>query len=268
MHRVNIDPNGILSTIDCFALDMDGTVYLGENWIDGALDFLQKLEDTGRRYCFLTNNSSKSADVYFERLERMGLKIREEQLVTSAHATIAYLKREYPGKKLYLMGNRALKDEFEKNGLTLVEDGAEVVVTSFDTELDYHKLCVTCDYVREGLPFVATHPDFNCPTATGFIPDIGSFHALIEASTGRRPDIVVGKPNGEMINYMLNLTGSERERSAVVGDRLYTDVASGVNNGLRGIMVLSGEATLDDLDASPVKPDLIFSSVKEMIPLL
>ena len=146
--------------------------------------------------------------------------------------------------------------------------GAEVVVTSFDTELDYHKLCVTCDYVREGLPFVATHPDFNCPTATGFIPDIGSFHALIEASTGRRPDIVVGKPNGEMINYMLNLTGSERERSAVVGDRLYTDVASGVNNGLRGIMVLSGEATLDDLDASPVKPDLIFSSVKEMIPLL
>ncbi len=268
MFSVDTDDRGILSGIDCFALDLDGTVYLGDRWIDGALEFLEKVEKTGRRYCFLTNNSSRSADVYFEKLHRMGLEITERQLVTSAHATIEYLKREFPGRKVYLLGNDSLKQEFAAAGIEAVEDGAEVAVTAFDTTLTYEKLCRICDYVRDGLPFVATHPDYNCPTETGFIPDIGSFHALIEASTGRRPDIVIGKPNGEMIDYMLRFTGSARERTAVVGDRLYTDVASGVNNGLTGILVLSGEAGLKDITPDGVQPTLIFTSVKAMIPYL
>ena len=268
MYPVDTDPQGILRTIECFALDMDGTVYLGDRWIDGARDFLGKIGGTGRKYCFLTNNSSRSADVYFEKLRRMGLEITEDQLITSAHATIEFLKREFPGKKVYLLGNEALRREFDEAGIETVEDGAEVAVTAFDTSLTYEKLCRICDYVREGLPYVATHPDFNCPTETGFIPDIGSFHALIEASTGRRPDIVIGKPNAEMIDYMLRITGTARERTAVVGDRLYTDIASGVCNGLPGVLVLSGEAGLEDIVPGGVEPTLIFSSVKEMIPYL
>ena len=161
-----------------------------------------------------------------------------------------------------------VKMEFEKRGVLIDEDHPDVVVTSFCTSFHYRDLCRLCDLVREGLPYVATHPDFNCPTKTGFIPDIGSLTAYVEASSGRRPDKVVGKPEAEIIDYALEKLGGRREESCVVGDRLYTDVKSGVNNGLYGIFVLSGEAQLEDLPTSDVKPHLIFDSVKEMIPFL
>ena len=202
-YRVNCDPGGIIPRIRNFCLDMDGTVYLDNLWIDGAKDFLAKLTATGRKYCFMTNNSSKSASIYVEKLLNMGLVIDpEKQLITSGHATVDYLKRKYP------------------------------------------------------------------PTKTGFIPDIGSLSAYVEASTGRRPDKVVGKPEAEIIEYAMRTMGAKPEESCVVGDRLYTDVKSGVNNGLYGIFVLSGEAQLEDLPDSDVKPHLIFDSVKEIIPYL
>ncbi len=266
--QINKDPGGLLKDIECFALDMDGTVYLGERWIDGAPEFLRRIEQSGRRYCFLTNNSSKSANSYIEKLERMGLKIPPDRLITSAHATIDYLRREHPGERVYLMGNPVLREEFLAAGIPLSEEDAQVVVTAFDTSLTYQKLCRVCDYLRAGLPFVATHPDINCPTESGFIPDIGSFHALIEASTGRRPDLVVGKPGREMAEYMLRQLGCPRERCAMVGDRLYTDIAFGTGNGMKSILVLSGEASVSDLASSPAAPDLIFSSVKDILPLL
>ena len=155
-----------------------------------------------------------------------------------------------------------------KEGILLAENDPEVVVTGFDTSLTYEKLCRVCDHVRAGLPYIATHPDYNCPTEDGFIPDIGSFHELIHASAFRYPDHVVGKPSGDIMDYLAGRAGTSRAETAMVGDRLYTDVAAGVNNGYTGILVLSGEATLADAEEAEVTPDLIFTSVKEMIPFL
>ncbi len=265
---VNEDDGHILDSIRCFALDMDGTIYLGEKWIDGAQDFLQKIIDSGREYVFLTNNSSKNAAVYVEKLHRMGLETDESRIVTSGQATIYYLQKHFQGKKVFLLGNPLLQREFEQAGILLEDEHPDVVVTAFDTSLDYRKMCKVCDHVRSGLPYLATHPDYNCPTETGFIPDAGAIHAFIHASAFRYPDRIIGKPNGDIIEYLTIRVSQKREQIAMVGDRLYTDIAAGRNNGLKSILVLSGEATLHDALVSEVKPHLIFDSVKEMIPFL
>lgn len=266
--KINEDKEGILSQIDCFALDMDGTIYLGESWIDGAREFLERIEATGRSYVFVTNNSSKNAAVYVEKLARMGLFVGEEKIVTSGQATIHYLKQNFAGKKVFLLGNELLREEFAQAGIRLEDEDPEVVVTAFDTSLDYGKMCKVCDFVREGLPYLATHPDYNCPTEDGFIPDAGAIHAFIHASAFRFPDRVIGKPNEDIITYLTTRVKTERSRIAMVGDRLYTDIAAGKNHGLKSILVLSGEAGMEDAEASEVKPHLIFSSVREMIPFL
>ncbi len=268
-YSVNFDREGLIPNIQNFALDMDGTVYLDETWIDGAREFLSRIEQTGRKYCFMTNNSSKNAEAYIDKLHRMGLDIDpEKQLVTSGHATIAYLNKQFPGKKVYLFGNRVLMDEFEAAGIVLEEDHPDVVVTAFDTSFTWTKLCRLCDFIRAGIPYIGTHPDYNCPTKTGFVPDIGALFAYVQASAGRMPDKIVGKPNREIIDYMLNVMGAEPKSTAVVGDRLYTDVQSGISNGLYGILVLSGEVQLADLPDAGVTPHLIFDSVKEITRLL
>ncbi len=266
--QVNEDAGHILDSIRCFALDMDGTIYLGEKWIDGAQDFLQKIIDSGREYVFLTNNSSKNAAVYVEKLHRMGLETDESRIVTSGQATIYYLQKHFQGKKVFLLGNPLLQREFEQAGIMLEDEHPDVVVTAFDTSLDYQKMCKVCDHVRSGLPYLATHPDYNCPTETGFIPDAGAIHAFIHASAFRYPDRIIGKPNVDIIEYLTARVSRKREQIAMVGDRLYTDIAAGRNNGLKSILVLSGEATLHDALVSEVKPHLIFDSVKEMIPFL
>ena len=272
-----------IGKIKLFALDMDGTIYLGTKWIDGARKFLDAVEGSGRRYVFLTNNSSKDPTSYVEKLANMGLNITRDKIITSGDATIHLLQKEYPGKRVYLLGNDLLKRQFRESGIILVNDeleeeyrrngclsgsSADLVVVGFDTSLDYLKMSVVCDLVRSGLPYITTHPDYNCPTETGFIPDAGAIHAFIEASAGRRPDITVGKPNAGIIDYLVDITQTNRSEIAMVGDRLYTDVAAGVNNGLTGILVLSGEASMEDVANSDVKPDMIFDSVKDMIALL
>ncbi|RKI93230.1 HAD-IIA family hydrolase [Parablautia intestinalis] len=268
IHKIDTDEKGILKGINCFALDMDGTVYLGEKWIDGARDFLKAVEDAGKKYVFLTNNSSKNPQAYVEKLERMGHTIGLNQIVTSGEATIDYLKKNFPEKRIYLLGNELLQEEFQEAGIRLDEKAPEVIVVGFDTCLTYAKLCRVCDLVREGLPYISTHPDFNCPTETGFIPDAGAIHAFIHASAFRYPDHVIGKPSGDIMDYLAQQAGVLKHETAMVGDRLYTDVAAGVNNGYTGILVLSGEAGMKDVEESDVVPDLIFSSVKEMIPFL
>lgn len=265
---INQDEKGILSQIRCFALDMDGTIYLGEQWIDGAVDFLHKIEETGRSYVFVTNNSSKNAAVYVEKLHRMGLDVDEDKIVTSGQATIYYIQKHFSGKKVFLLGNRLLQEEFMQAGIELDDDAPDIVVTAFDTSLDYKKMCKVCDHVRAGLPYLATHPDYNCPTETGFIPDAGAIHAFIQASAFRYPDRIIGKPNEDIINYLTNRVNSERDEIAMVGDRLYTDIAAGRNNGLKSILVLSGEASMEDVQKSDILPDMIFNSVQDMIMLL
>lgn len=265
---INEDRENLLSQTACFALDMDGTIYLGERWIDGAQAFLERIEATGRNYVFVTNNSSKNASVYVEKLARMGLFVGEEKIVTSGQATIYYLQKHFPGKKVFLLGNELLREEFAQAGIRLEENVPEVVVTAFDTSLDYQKMCRVCDFVRAGLPYLATHPDYNCPTENGFIPDAGAIHAFIHASAFRYPDRIIGKPNEDIIEYLTTRVNTERSRIAMVGDRLYTDIAAGRNHGLKSILVLSGEASKEDAERSEIKPHLLFSSVKEMIPLL
>lgn len=266
--NTNKDNDHILEKIKYFALDMDGTIYLDEYWIDGAKDFLKKIEESGRDYVFLTNNSSKNPKNYVDKLHKMGLDVDIDKIITSGQATIYYLQQNFSGKRVFLLGNDLLKEEFTENGITLDDTNPEVVVTAFDTTLNYEKMCKVCDFVRAGLPYISTHPDYNCPTKTGFIPDAGAIHAFIHASSFRYPDHIIGKPNADIVKYLLARLHTTGDKVIMIGDRLYTDVAAGKNNGLYSMLVLSGETKLKDLDTSDVKPHLVFDSVKEIIPFL
>ena len=258
-----------LSGIRCFLLDMDGTFYLGDRLIEGSLDFLEALRRTGRDAWFLTNNSSKSASAYVKKLSAMSVpEPFRSQVMTSGHAAAHYLLERFPAGKGYLLGNDVLRAEMESLGLVFTEEDPDYVLVAFDTTLDYQKMCKVCDFIRYGKPYIATHPDFNCPTETGFIPDMGAIMAFIEASTGRKADIILGKPYGGIVREAQMRTGYALEEMAMVGDRLYTDVATGVNHGMTGILVLSGEATVKDVAESDVKPHLIFDKLADMIPYL
>jgi len=257
-----------LSRVRCFLLDMDGTFYLGNQLIDGSLDFLQALHDTGRQCLFLTNNSSKSADFYKKKLEKMGVPEEFRNVLTSGQAAARYVTARFPGQKAFLLANAIETEEMRALGVQIDQDKPDYVLIAFDTELDYGKMTKLCDRVRSGLPYIATHPDFNCPTETGFIPDIGATIAYVKASTGREPDVVIGKPNGGIVEETLRVTGLKKEEMAMVGDRLYTDIATGVNFGMLSILVMSGETTAQMAAESPIKPGLTFGRLSDMIPYL
>ena len=257
-----------LREIKCFMLDMDGTFYLGNQILPGSLDFLDAVERTGRSVLFLTNNSSKSADFYVEKLKRMQVRAPFLHILTSGQATARYCLAHHPGQKAFLLGNHILAAEFEKLGVPVDNAHPDYVVIAFDTELDYAKMTAVCDAVRAGLPYIATHPDYNCPTETGFIPDIGAIIAFIKASTGREPDVIIGKPYGGIVEDALRVTGLSAGQLAMCGDRLYTDIATGVNFGMTSILVMSGETTWEDLKASAIQPHLTFERLADMIPYL
>jgi HAD superfamily hydrolase (TIGR01450 family) len=268
MNKTNPGELSLLSRVRCFVLDMDGTFYLEDRPIEGALDFYEAARASGRRVLFLTNNSSKDGRHYVDKLNRMGCPVTQDDVYTSGMATCQMLRREYPGVPVYLLGNESLRGEFERYGIRLCDREPGLVVVGFDTTLDYRKLCAVCDFVRAGLPYIATHPDLNCPTATGFVPDAGAILAFIEASTGRRPDRIVGKPHADIVRGMLEMTGMPPDALCICGDRLYTDIATGVNNGILSVCVLSGETTRKDLAASAVQPDLVFTRLGDMIEYL
>ncbi len=253
-----------LQNIRCFMLDMDGTFYLGNRILDGSLAFLEKLAQTGRTALFVTNNSSRSAAFYQEKLAKMGVPEAFRRVLTSGQAAAHYALKAYPGQKAYVLGNESLRGELATMGLPMDDERPDYVLIGYDTTLDYAKMTRVCDLVRAGLPYIATHPDFNCPTESGFAPDIGAIIAFIEASAGRRPDIILGKPYAGIVEDALAETGLAKEQLAMVGDRLYTDIATGVNFGMLSILVLTGEATMDDLKTSPVQPDLIFERLSSM----
>lgn len=257
-----------ISDVKCFLLDMDGTFYLGGEIIDGSLEFIDRVLATGRNYMFLTNNSSHNANFYVEKLRKMGLETDRSHILTSGEATCEKLRELYPGKRVFVLGNEYLLEEFNEAGIAVDDDHPDIVVVGFDTTLTYEKLRRTCDFVRAGLPYIATHPDFNCPTETGFMPDIGAILAFIEASAGRRPDIVVGKPNTGIVEAVLRRTGLKVDELAMVGDRLYTDIETGLQSGMLSILVMSGETTEAMLAASSTVPDLRFGRLADMVTLL
>ena len=256
--------NRSLADIRCFLLDMDGTFYLGERLLEGALDFLQTLEAQGKDYLFLTNNSSRHRRMYAQKFERLGVAIPEEKIFTSGEATALYLQRERPGTRLYVVGTPSLEEEFQLHGFELVDEDPEAVVLGFDTTLTYQKLWKLCDYARAGLPYIATHPDLNCPTDGGFMPDIGAMIAFVKTATNREPDLVVGKPNRIIIDELSRKIHVPLEQLAMIGDRLYTDIALRSTAGITTVLVLSGETGPSDLDGSPFQPDYTFRHLGEV----
>lgn len=262
---MNIEENRkqLLEETELFVLDMDGTVYFDETLIDGALDFLHILEEQKKQYLFFTNNSSRRPMEYVKRLRRLGCDVGRDKLMTSADVTVAYLKKFHPGAPVYLIGTPELVEDFREQGICVTEEEAPIVLVAFDKTLTYEKLEKGCSMIRNGAMFLSTHPDINCPVEGGFIPDCGAICAAISLSTGKTPKYL-GKPYKETAQMIQEKTKVPMERVAFVGDRLYTDVATGVNHGGKGILVLSGETKRSDLDVSDIKPDGVFESLGEM----
>jgi HAD superfamily hydrolase (TIGR01457 family) len=258
-------PNALerLSQIETFMLDLDGTFYLGDQLFPWSLGFLECLRRLGKNFIFVTNNSSRNAEYYAAKLTRMGVELRRDQVFTSGEATRFFLKQEGYSREIYLLGTFDLEAEFQNDGFMLTAVNPGAVVLGFDMTLTYKKLQVACALIRQGVPFIATHPDFNCPTPAGPIPDCGAMQALITASTGVRPK-VIGKPNSEMVAALCHKFGLHREAVAMVGDRLYTDIAMGRQAGLTSILVLSGETQPEDLSGSPFVPDIIATDLGEV----
>ncbi|MHC1781268.1 MAG: HAD-IIA family hydrolase [Anaerolineaceae bacterium] len=255
---------GDLSQIQLFLLDMDGTFNLGEKLIPGSLDFIAALGRQKRDYVFVTNNSSRNRGQYAEKITRLGLPTESEKIFTSGEAACLYLQKEFPGAAVYPVGTLALEAELTRHDIRVELESPDLVLLGFDTGFTYNKLWRLCDLVRAGLPYIATHPDFNCPVEGGFMPDIGAVIAFVQASTGRRPDEIIGKPNrlmAEMLSEKLDLPLSDM---AMVGDRLYTDIALGESAGITTCLVLSGETSRNEVPDSLFQPDYIFENLGEL----
>lgn len=253
-----------------FLLDMDGTIYEEDRLFEGALDFLNGIRETGGKYVFITNNSSKSVRDYVDKVNKMGIVADKADFFTSSQATILYLKENHAGKCIYCQGTRSLVKELEDGGLNVVteySDQAEVILVGYDTELTTQKMHDTCKMLKKDIPYIATNPDYVCPVSFGFVPDCGSFCMMYENATGRRP-IFIGKPEPTMINFVREKYGYSKEETVVIGDRMYTDIASGINAGVDTICVLSGEATVDDILTGDVKPTYTFDSVKDILNII
>ena len=259
-----------MKDLKLFLFDMDGTLYLGDRLFDFTIALLEKIKATGGRYMFMTNNSSKSVKAYMEKLAKLGISAVEEDFITSSQATAYYLQNHYPGAKLYVCGTESLKTELRSHGFTVTEDLDEVecIVMGFDTELNFKKLQdVSFMLCTRDLPYIATNPDYVCPTEFGSVPDCGSVCEMIYNATRRRP-VVIGKPSPLMPELAMEHAGYTKEETAVVGDRIYTDIKSGLAAGITGILVLSGETTLEILEASPEKPHLVLQDCSEILAAL
>lgn len=257
-----------IRSVELFVFDLDGTVYIGDNEIDGSFDAVNRLRKMGKRICFFTNNSSRMHTDYIARLNKLGLRTYSDEIYTSGQVTCEYILDNYRGKKVFLLGNERLRAEFELYGIELTDTDPDLCVIGFDTSLTYDKLYKLCEYVHAGLPYIATHPDYFCPAPGCPMPDIGALMEAVRLTVGRTPDIIMGKPHkvaGERLAKKYNL---HPRQIAMVGDRLYTDVAFGKNCGFVSVLVLSGETDREMLSHSKIKPDYVLDKVKDIPGLL
>lgn len=252
------------------ALDMDGTIYNGTTLFPYTISFLEQLKRLGISYSFLTNNPSKSIADYLKKLESLGIPATEEEMYSSAVATIDYLKNNYPqAKKLFILGTPSMIKQFEKAGYISTEDSAEdepdALVVAFDMTLTYKRLCRAAWWAKQGKLYVATNPDRVCPTDQPVVlVDCASIYSCIETATGRKPDIVLGKPQKEMLDGILFTKKLKPEQVAMVGDRIYTDMMMAHNAGAFGVLVLTGEATLEDAEVADPELDIILPSIETL----
>ena len=247
-------------------LDMDGTIYNEDTLFPGTIPFLEAIRAQGGRYMFITNNSSRSVVDYVKKMDRLGIPTCEDDFFTSAQATVLWLKQNHPGAKVYCQGTRSLVNELVVNGINVTEEvePVDVVLVGFDLELTTRKLRNTCEILSTQDPvYIAANPDWVCPVSFGFIPDCGSICQMLKNATGKWPSFI-GKPEPLMINYVIQQLGYTPYQTVVVGDRLYTDIESGLRAGVMSICVLSGEATVADIRTGSIKPTLTFKSVTEI----
>ena len=265
------NPANCKETLDSkklYIFDMDGTIYLGYQVFPYAIRFINNLRAAGKKVLFFTNNASHTTEFYVQKLTKLGFSPTPDEIMTSGDVTIEFLKRHRAGKSVYLVGTPELVENFRENGIPMLEgneDKADIVVTSFDTTLTYEKMDNACRLVRNGAEYLSTHPDFNCPTETGFIPDSGAIAAFVTASTGKVPTYF-GKPYKETVEMICEATGFTTDEMCIFGDRLYTDIAVGKKHGVTAVLVLSGETKEEDVDAAAVaeKPDYVFPSLDEV----
>ncbi|ADQ47128.1 HAD-superfamily hydrolase, subfamily IIA [Caldicellulosiruptor kronotskyensis 2002] len=260
----------ILKNIDLFLLDLDGTVYLGERVFEGAREFIKLLKENQKDFLFLTNNSSKSSEDYYLKLLNIGFEITKENVFTSGQAMGIYIKTIHKKEKpprVYVVGTTSLKRELKSMGIVVVDSpnyNIDYLVVGFDTTLTYKKLLDACELIRRGVPFLATNPDLVCPLDGGrYIPDCGSICIMLENATKKKP-VFVGKPSSIMVDIISNLKKVDKSRIAMIGDRLYTDMKMAKDSGMVAALVLSGETKMEDVEASTLKPDLIYGSIKDM----
>ncbi|MEG0329591.1 MAG: HAD-IIA family hydrolase [Longicatena sp.] len=258
----------LIKQIKVYILDMDGTIYLGNDLFPYTHHFLDTVVETGRKYYFFTNNSSRDLKAYISKLHGMGIEIDKSQMMVSTHVILQWLKKHHNGKRVYVVGTPALCKEFEFNGWILDDKNPEIVILGFDTTLTYDKLAKACTFIREGAAYYGINPDLNCPMENDtFIPDCGSMAKLIEASTGKYPEFF-GKPSRKTLEYIIEETGYAPEQIAIIGDRLYTDIKVADGSDVTSILVMSGETKSEDIDKSDVKPDIIIENIGELADLL
>lgn len=261
-----------LKNIECFLFDMDGTINLGNTLIPGMEGFFEKLREKGRDYYLLTNNSSKSHSHYVEKMNKLGVPVTYDDILISSDAFTNYMRKENPKASLFVLGTPQLKETITKAGFKLtssLEEHTDFVVVGFDMTLAYENLAIACRLIDKGVPYVATHPDVRCPIEGGeFIPDCGAMLDLIKTATGKSPSMIFGKPYKYMVDVVLDKTGYSKDEIAMVGDRLATDIAFGLNNDILSVMVLTGEATMDDVANGSIKPDIILPHAAEILKYL
>ncbi|MFA6627134.1 MAG: HAD-IIA family hydrolase [Bacilli bacterium] len=254
----------LFKDIQLFLLDMDGTLNFEDQLIPGAKEFIKTLMDHNKQYVYLTNNSSKCGKDYVQKMRRLGLSCDDHQVFTSGMAMGLFLSSERKDKTVYLVGTKALKCELLSYGIHLIDEKPDIVVVGFDRELQYKKLELACEFLSEGAEFLATNVDKVCPIQNGrYIPDCGCMCDMLEIATKKKARYI-GKPNREMIDILAKEYKLENHQIAMVGDRIYTDIATAINAQARSILVLSGETKLEDVKNSSLKPDHIFESVNEL----
>ena len=253
-----------LKDIRLFCLDMDGTIYLEQTLLPLVKETLAHLKKRAK-ILFLTNNSSKSVQAYVEKLNRLGIAVTEQDIYTSGQATCEYLNQHFLNQSVYLVGTPALTEEFKAHHIPLNDKNPDLVGLGYDTTLTYQKLVQCTTFLNQGKPYIATHPDINCPATPYYVPDIGSFMALIEKSTNRKPDLICGKPYTIMGSTIMEKFHLQPHQIAMVGDRLSTDIAFAKNNGFVSILVLSGETTLKQYKNQSIQADFVFPSIAELL---
>jgi len=260
-----------LSHKKLFLLDMDGTIYIGDKLISGALELIALLKNSGRDYIFMTNNSSKSAADYLAKLTRLGIPADISNILTSGQAAAIHLLGIKQGAKLYVIGTSSLKTELEGYGFKIAsspDNDVDLLLCGYDTELDYKKLTHACELLYRGVPFYATNPDVVCPWTKGrYLPDCATICYMLEKATGVSP-FYIGKPRKEIALAAAQMAGVQAELAVVVGDRLYTDIACAVNAGMTSVLVLSGESTSDDIHKYGITPNYVVDSVLDLFNIL